>query len=329
MNPVNPAHLDYRAERVDKYFNPIPDPPSYGGPLAVAIGGGVLVLLGMVLLGRGSSGACPGVLAFVAGVWLAVKGVRPMMRRYHEYVAAKNLSEPRATDQEMTDWLQDGLEMAIEMGYRRLNLNPAEATIERGAKVLPFTGLPDSSAGFHVRLAMGDDGTVRSSYYKILVVYLSGYRLSTYECVLEMRTGATVTDATKEYHLQDVGGMETVSDRVSFELPRTGSATAEKVEVTSRQLLRLMVSGRPAISLVMGISGSARLRIDSTGGSQVPGPEEMISTLREYLRTHKGGVLGNPAGLLPPQWPAGGLPATGVPPQQLPPHLAAPDGSSA
>jgi hypothetical protein len=332
MNPINPTHVDYRAERVDKYFNPIPSPPVYGGPLAMLITGGVLFLIGIVTIASaGSSGACLGVIFFVAGVWLAYKGARPMLRRYNEYVEAKNRAHPRATDQEMSDWLEDGLRMAMDAGRHRLNLNPAEATIDRGAKELIFTGLPDDDS-FDVRLAVGNDGVVRASYYQILVVFLSGYRLSTYECVLEMRTGATVTDATKEYHLQDVDGMETASDRVNFELSRTGSENAETFQVTMRQKLRLMVSGRSAISLVMGMSGSASLRIDNTSAhSDIPGPDEMINTLREYLRGHKGGVLGNPAAMLPPQWANNGqwsvpgqwAPGTqpGTAPPQLPPHL--------
>lgn len=323
MNPINPTHLDYRAERVDKYFNPIPEPPSYGGPLAALIGGGLAVLIGVITLASGgSSGACLGLIFFLGGVYAAYKGARPMLRRYNEYMEAKALSEPRATDQEMTDWLEDGLRLAEESGRHRLNLNPAEATIDQGAKVLIFTGLPDDG-DFPVRLAVGDDRMVRSSYYKILVVFLSGYRLSTYECVLEMRSGATLTDETKEYHLQDVDGMETRSDRVNFELHGTGAGTAETFQITMRQVLRLMVAGRAAISLVMGMSGSASLRIDNTSTrTDIPGPDEMINTLREYLRSHKGGVLGNPAAMLPPQWNG----TQGLPPQaapQMPPHLGA------
>jgi hypothetical protein len=332
MNPINPTHLDYRAERVDKYFNPIPEPPSYGGPLALLIGGGVAFLIGIITIASaGSSGACIGLILFAGGIYSAYKGARPMLKRYNEYVAAKNLSEPRATDQEMTDWLEDGLRMAEDAGRHRLNLNPAEATIDQGAKMLVFTGLPDNDE-FPVRLAVGDDRMVRSSYYKILVVFLSGYRLSTYECVLEMRSGATLTDATKEYHLQDVDGMETRSDRVNFELQSAGSATAETFQVTMRQVLRLMVAGRAAISLVMGMSGSASLRIDNTSTrTDIPGPDEMINTLREYLRSHKGGVLGNPAVMLPPQWNGHyGLPGQGngqsgpEGPPMTPPHLGAP-----
>jgi hypothetical protein len=75
---------------------------------------------------------------------------------------------------------------------------------------------------------------------------------------------------------------------------------------------------------VMGISNRARLRIDNAPRSGQPGPEEMISTLREYLRTHKGGVLGSPAGRLPSQWPSNGLAGPGVP-SQTPPHLGTPD----
>jgi hypothetical protein len=68
-------------------------------------------------------------------------------------------------------------------------------------------------------------------------------------------------------------------------------------------VLSALGAGQPAISMVMGMSGDAQLRIDSDSDPQVPGPEDMIHALREYLRSHKGGVLGHPTGILPPQFP--------------------------
>jgi hypothetical protein len=291
---MNPRHLDDRDERVSKYFVPVPQPPNYVMPAILTGAGAVLIIVAIIAVASGSqgSGACLGLVLFIAGTVAGFRGLRNLYGRYSAYTVAKALSEPRATDEEMNEYLSEGIDMAIANAGRTLKYNPAESTIRRGENLLVFTGFPEATSKLDLRFALGDDNLVRASYYEILVVFASSYRFSTYECILEMSSGATVADATKEYHLQDVDGLETASDRVSFPLHRTGLTDPDSpedaiVEVTSRQLLRLMVSGKPAITMIMGISGKARLRIDNGQLPDFPTPDDMIHRLREYLRDHK------------------------------------------
>jgi hypothetical protein len=125
-------------------------------------------------------------------------------------------------------------------------------------------------------------------------VYLAGWRLSTYECLLDMATGAMYRDQTKEFHLPQVDGVETASDRINMVVggaPRLaagahGEPELETIHVTSQQALRLVVSGRPAIELVVDVADD-QVRMD---GSLTSRTDQMIARLREHLRRHMGGV---------------------------------------
>jgi len=159
----------------------------------------------------------------------------------------------------------------------------------------------------------GLDGVMRASHYKILVVYLSHDRLSTYECVLEMRSGMTRADGIKEYHLHSVDGMETSGDSVNFAVP-AGTAglgqprnaphlvdgNGKAMRLTMLKTLRLTVSGRPAVSLVAGITGADQSHVD---GVSHPQTDSMIHALREYLRAHNGAMTGIPMLFFPNQLP--------------------------
>lgn len=346
---MNPIPQVPREELVDKYFNPIPAKPSYGGALAAAITGAALLVIGLTSV-IGSSGAnangpasglaCLGCLGLLGGLACGITGCVKLLNKYSTYQSAMKLAFPRASDEQMDAWLGEGMWLATEVGKRRLNRSAAEVTFKWGTDMLVFTGLPPDNT-FQIRMARGADRILRASYYKILVVFLSHYRLSTYECVLEMRSGLTIIDATKEYHLQSVDGLETVSDRVngmlpngmpgpgtrSQNMPTLLDGTGRFMHVTTTQILRLMVAGQPAISLVMGIAGADQRHVDNVSSKTHSNTDEMIFTLREYLRNHNGGVVNIPVSILPPgMFPQQGLgtgqqpPYMGEPPP-MPPHM--------
>ncbi|WP_341717120.1 hypothetical protein QQG74_24785 [Micromonospora sp. FIMYZ51] len=338
-----------REELVHKYFNVVPRKPSYLGPL-IALGGGGLLLVVGILSFIGSSVdssqpglVCLGCLGILGGGAAVVAGGISLAGKYSAYNSAMAAAFPRASDAQMDTWLEEGENYAADAGRRRLNRHPGEVTLKWGENLLVFHGLPPDVP---IQIARGADGNLRASLYKILVVYLSSYRLLTYESILDMRTGMTVSDATKEYHLQSVDGLETASDRVNLFLPPGDQAQPPPghpmqsppgypmqpppghpmqsppghpmpphqtaipipiagggiVHMTGRQTLRLMVAGRPAIELVMGIAATDQLHIEGVSGSTT---ESMIHTLREYLRRHNGGISGQPSvpGSIPPLGP--------------------------
>jgi hypothetical protein len=291
-----------RMERVHKYF--VPDPPPPGTAYVQLAFGGVLAIMAVVFFAAGAKGACLGLPAFIGALVLLVKGASGLLR----FQRAKALATPKATDAEMDAWLREADPHIIRAAYQRLNIHPTELGSNNRSPYLIFHGIPElfSVTPFHYRRAR--DGVMRYSAYEILVVFLSNWRLPVYECVLDLATGATIRDSTKEYALKQVDGMETVSDRINVfndrwqpgSTPFGGSLTgggmpgalpahaAQVGHFTQRQAINLLVSGRVAVDLWLGIAPGETMVVQGvTPPSAVDG---MISQLREHLRVHSGAV---------------------------------------
>lgn len=279
-----------RGDLVRKYF--IPDPAT---PVFVYIKLAVGLLL--FILGLASNG----ILAFLGFVILAWGGYG-----FIRYMMVVNRARPKATDAQMDAWLNEALLPIVMQGVQRLSVHPTELAYppaENGQlgdeHRLVFVGIPDLE-NFPYRRARGKDGQLRFSAYEIMVVFLSSWRMPVYECVLNMETGNTVTDATREYHLNQVDGVETVSDRVNvYRNDSTGQESATPGpsaigHVTRRQYVQLVVSGREAIRLQMAIADGDTARLEGTPHSNA---DNLIATLREHLRQHHHGAQPGQPGL--------------------------------
>jgi hypothetical protein len=255
----------------------------------------------------------------VAGIPLVGWGALQAFQRSSAYSSQRASAFPRATAAQMDQWLEEGLHHASSVAPGRVNRHPGEQPLRWGVDTLLFVGSPPLR-DFSIQFAYGEDGKMRASVHKVLIVFLSDYRLSTYESVLDMRTGATVSDSTKEYHLGHVDGLETSSDRISIALPGqygpngmpAGPATVptgptvvdqngEIAHITTQQTMSLIVAGRRAVELVMGILRQDRMQME--GITNPSSPDAMIHTLREHLRRHHGGVAAPSPQVLPPGFP--------------------------
>ena len=282
--------LTARQASVRRYFTPPPDFPSIIRPAIAAV-------IGLFFILAGLGGSAP--IAIVGLIIIAVAAVKatPRIIRYNEMRAR---SEPKPSDHQMDQWLADAIGPMIEAGFNRLDIARSEL-VNPAAGPLVVVGFPDSpSARF--RLARGKDGHVRASHYDILAVYLTQWRLSTYQCVLDMETGAFVTDQTREFHYRDIVSVATSSDRVSWPIPidhakphatpatTDGSGDAienkqQSVEVTTTQWFRLRVAS-DEIAILVGlfdVSAYGEKGAVDNALSQIRGQ------LRRYTRMHEPG----------------------------------------
>ncbi|MBQ1042432.1 MULTISPECIES: hypothetical protein [unclassified Micromonospora] len=317
--PGNLMHPEQRAERAGKYFAPEPSTP-VAQYVKLAFGGGLL-LMALVMFAVGDAAICLGFLCGVGGAVLVVLGLVGLLN----YAEARRRAYPRATDQEMDAWLYGAEEAIAQMGYRRLNIHPTELAQGR-RPYLVFYGIPELFSVLPFHWNRGRDGKLRYSAYKIMIVYMSNWRLPVYECVLDIATGATIRDSTKEYALGNVDGMETSADRVSVfnEQWKPGSdgnsggvftgaigngpnMGAQFGHYTQRQIIKLLVSGRLAVDLWLGIAPNEAMVIQ--GVTEPSSVDAMISQLREHLREHSGAAYpdGN-AALSGPAVPSGADP---------------------
>lgn len=281
--------LSPRQASVRRYFTPPPDFPPIIKP-AIAAG------IGLILIISGLGGET--FITLVGFVVVAVAAIKatPRIIRYNELRAR---SEPKPSDHQMDQWLADAIGPMVEKGFDRLDIARNEL-VNPPAGPLVVVGFPDRANG-HFRLARGKDGQVRASHYDILAVYLTEWRLSTYQCVLDMETGAFVTDQTREFHYRDIVSVATSSDRVSWPLPidharpHAASATGKDgndeeskqnhLEITTSQWFRLRVAS-DEIAILVGlfdVSAYGEKGAVDNALSQIRGQ------LRRYTRLHEPG----------------------------------------
>jgi hypothetical protein len=251
--------LTPRQIAVRRYFTPTPK-----FPVRKLVGPGIATVFGLLLFAAGSVGLFIGLVVIAIALFRAV----PRIQRYQRACA---FADPKPTDHQMDLWLAEAYDPIVENGFNRLDIVQSDL-VNTDMRPLIVVGFPkeipastsarqewrpgDPRLGF--RLARGLDGKVRASHYDILVVYLTKWRLCTYQCVLEMETGNVIMDGTREFLYRDVLSVATESSREKVEAPvdhaqrapgagpKTAGAAKEQqraaLEITSSQWFRLRVA---------------------------------------------------------------------------------------
>jgi hypothetical protein len=198
------AHLTAREAAVRRYFTPTPAFPR-------VIVSSVVTVVGFILLLTAAASA----FYAIAGLVLIFLGARKCVPRIYRYYRDKKFAEPKPTDAQMDLWLAEAFDPARSEGFKRLDI-VRDQVIDPGTPPMIVVGFPQAVS---YRLARGRDGLVRCDKYDILVVYLTNWHLCTYQCILDMETGAFISDETREFHYRDVLSVATSSDRVVLSLP--------------------------------------------------------------------------------------------------------------
>jgi hypothetical protein len=198
------AHLTAREAAVRRYFTPTPAFPR-------VIVSSVVTVIGFILLLSAAASA----FYAIAGLVVIFLGARKCVPRIYRYYRDKKFAEPKPTDAQMDLWLAEAFDPARAEGFKRLDIM-RDQVIDPGTPPLLVVGFPQAVS---YRLARGRDGLVRCDKYDILVVYLTNWHLCTYQCILDMETGAFISDRTHEFHYRDVLSVATSSDRLVLPLP--------------------------------------------------------------------------------------------------------------
>ncbi|KAF4405848.1 MULTISPECIES: hypothetical protein [Streptomyces] len=302
------AGLSPRAADVRRYFTPTPPPPRLRGPVIVWSLGLVCLLYALV-----TDRAAGGFL--VVGIVAGAKGAHTHLTRLKRYRQARAWAEPKPADSWMDQLLYvEGRESVVGTGRARLNLVRAdEAAAEQGDEgsgPLVVFGLPPvPPAGF--RMAIGRDGILRATHYDIFVFFLTKWHLCMYRGLLEMETGFTVQDETKEFAYRDVVSLATASDRRTMPKPPEhngqgqpapgtgpgGFPAAPVLHWTTQQFFRLRVAS-DHISTLVGLHFEDQLGTSGFGnGEEVEMTLQRIrAKLREYTERREESGSGDAFG---------------------------------
>ncbi len=192
--------LKKRIELVSKYFIESPKKPNY-------IGYYIAIVLFAVLLLAGRASRAGGILFILVGVvGLLIAAIR-LYNRWSAYRRAFNRAEPKATDRQMDDWLQEGKKMVEAEALRRLDIDKSD--VKSGP--LWIDGPANGSY-----MAAGGDRVLRYKQHNILILYLTDHQVATFQCVLDLGPGEILSDRTKEFPYKDITNLETNTSKESF-----------------------------------------------------------------------------------------------------------------
>ncbi len=279
--------VESREKAVPKYFIETPkkpEAPDTSGYETMSVIGGTLALAGLVLLFTGSTGGvCSGLIGLPLGGILLFIGLTSPSTEKHEY--AEKLkeyekeyerAEPKPSDAQMDEWLQNDRERIRAEALEKLDLDPSQVVHDPIEIIGPTT---------NADLAVGEDGIIRFSKYDIVTVFLTDYHLAAYQCTLDMVHGTQTSESTQEYHYQDVVSVATQTEGSNlFAVMVNG----KEKSIHRYQKFSLAVSSGDHIEVVISFPQVEDIIKD--GRLAPTGADEAIRVIRARLREMKGGI---------------------------------------
>ena len=276
------SRSDERAIAVKKFFIKTPNKPELNEITYLMIGtifGILLIAGGVVDFGETWFLFCIGIpLIWYAGsAWFTKYNENNTMQS--NYDKAYKKAEPKPSDQQMDDWLNESLERIKAQSLSKLDLLPEQVMRDPSDPIMVVG--PSQGA----RAALGKDDILRFSSYDIVIVYLTNYHLAAYSCTIEMATGLETKESTQEYHYKDVVSVSTQTDNSSiFKVVVDG----EDNPLADYQKFSLSVASGERIEVAISLPQLEDIiknaRLAPTGA------EDAVKIIRAMLREKKGGI---------------------------------------
>jgi len=278
-------HTESREKAVPKYFIETPKKPEVPDVITdrvIAVVGGVLALVGVVLLSTGR--VCSGLIGLPLGGLLLLMGLssnyaaeKAYAEKLKEYEREYEKAEPKPSDAQMDEWLQEDRQRIRLEALKKLDLEPSQLIRKDPIEVI---GPADAA-----NLAIGKDGVIRFSKYDIVVVFLTDYHLAVYQYTLDMAQGAQIAESTQEYHYKDVVSVATRTEGSGLFVMMVNG---EKKSIASLQKFSLAVASGDHIEVAVSFP---QLKDVVEKGRLAPtGADEAIRAIRARLREMKGGI---------------------------------------
>jgi hypothetical protein len=212
-----------RIDLVKKYFIKTPERPNYLWDQIRMIAGGVFLLYGLAT--RDTIGIVAGIIGFL----LLLVGFSKYGNKKSAYNKAYNEAEPKASDEQMDQWLNEGQETVEQQARERLDIDADDT------KAIPLVF--DGPAA-KTWIAPGNDKILRFRHHNIIIFFLTDYNIATFQCILDLGSGEILEDKTKEFPYKDITNLETETTNDTFYY-----INDEKSNVVGIQIFNLYTSG--------------------------------------------------------------------------------------
>ncbi|WP_431934758.1 hypothetical protein [Micromonospora sp. RP3T] len=195
------AGIEARRPNVHRYFIRTPNPPLLGTAKTMMIIGGVLAGLGLVLLLialKETALCCLAVPLGIGGAVMLVKGFQEYTSLTSAYQRDLAASQPKPTDEQMDLWLYFDKFGIRDHALRHLDTALDDLVCEPQLVIGPASP---------TQQARGQDGVLRFSRYKIVILLLGQSRISVFSCEWDfIRCIVSNTDAF-DFRYRDITGL--------------------------------------------------------------------------------------------------------------------------
>ncbi len=276
-----------RAKLMRKYFIDVPEPLDAARDQGLMFGGGGGALLGIILLAAGGGGAAFfGFVLFVAGVITGWKAAARYLRKKRIYDKAWEASHPRPTDDQVSQWFEEDKAFVAQHAHQRLNISGLRLV----CRLVPLYGQDVSSD-----IQVGDDGIIRFSRYRAVLVAMTESHLSACVVTWNFITGELLEDNTYEYYYRDIVSLTTRTDHRSGNALRSALSQRAKgrYQITQARVFRLEVASGNAVEVVTNVTiamedGAEESHSDPIGKIPESGEGDALKAIHAQLRLKKG-----------------------------------------
>lgn len=210
-------------------------------------------------------------------------------RQLHHHGDALAAAYPRASDQQMDDYLKQDVARITARALGQLGLTESDLELirEPGDPLGPLT-VSGPVLDPPLRCISGDDGTWRFDTYAVMVICPTFHHVGVYECILNARTGAIRTEEIREYFYDDIA-LSSLVAHGPVDLRNIGLVQAGLYLPFARTVLHELeiVAASGDRSSIIAKSTAA-----SAGGRdaklQESGLDRAVEVLRACLRDKKG-----------------------------------------
>jgi len=190
-----------REDLVKKYFLRTPSKPNYFWNFLWITISIILIIIGVMMLqasnGRNSDQF---LIIVVAGLVFFIISFFSFLAKRNRYRRAYNMTEPKATDEQMDHWLDEGREMILKTAMKRLDVEDDDIS-----NIPLVIDGPDEKTS----VRPGKDKILRFRIHDMLLFFLTEHNVSTFQCFYDLGSNEILEDGTKEFPYKDITSLET------------------------------------------------------------------------------------------------------------------------
>jgi hypothetical protein len=274
---------DSREAALRRYFAKPPEEPSTAGAVILLVIGGVFLLIAVPRL-VADSGSGLGIILLLIGLFCALIGWAFFSNARSDYQAELAKLQPQPSDQQVQQWLVEGIQRLEKHSCCALGLSDDEKDFKVPLVVrTPILTWQQGLDSDDLLWKRGKDQRLHFGTYRMTFLRVTDRHLAAYSCLYDFIRDISIHERTDEFHFCDVVSFSTRETSEAEKAKSKSLPTGQKTSIWQEFVVSVGNGDGLQIALDDG-----RVR-EITGEDRFPetGAEEAVAAIRSRLRDTK------------------------------------------